>query len=266
MSRRRDEDSIEDEPHFRPPALRPPAPPRPFEDPPPASGSRPLEVEHSVWDELALAPELAGAPCDEQVTYARWLEARIAETSYGWSLAVTAAVVLLAGPLGIAGALWEGIAGGGRGAWGLATVVVFGPVAEEIAKVALALWIVEKRPYWFKSIWQIMVAAAAGGLMFGVIENLIYLHIYIPDASPALARFRWTVCTALHLNCSSVAGVGLARVWDHTMRTRTPPQLGRAMPWLAIAMLAHGLYNLGATIATAAGWLTFDEVPVPPGE
>ena len=250
--------SIENEPHFRD---------RPFAPDPgdaPDYGLRtypgleiPVEVEHTVWDEPTLAPDLAGAPAPDQVTYARWLDRNIAATSYSTTLLVTAGLVLIAGPLGILGALF-GSEGGGVSTMGLIAVTIFGPVTEEIAKIAGTLWVVEKRPYLFKSIWQILVAAAAGGLFFGVIENLIYLNIYIPDASPALARWRWRVCTGLHLNCSFVAGVGLARIWDHAIRNRTAPQLGRGMPYFATAMLGHGLYNLTASVAEVGGWLDFD--------
>ncbi|MEX0611715.1 MAG: hypothetical protein WD229_06315, partial [Pirellulales bacterium] len=38
-------------------------------------------VEHTVWDESVLSSELAGAPADDQVTYARWLAQKMAETS-----------------------------------------------------------------------------------------------------------------------------------------------------------------------------------------
>lgn len=256
---RSDYDSIEDEPQFRDGAFELDPSERAAAD---ALNRTPLEiggvdVEHTVWDEPTLAADLAGAPQEDQVTYARWLTVKIAATPYETSLLVTAALIVLAGPWGVIGALWEGMAGGGLGA-GLAAVVIFGPVSEEIMKIALALWVVEKRPYLFKSIWQILVAAAAGGLMFGVIENLMYLNVYIPEATPKLAKFRWTVCTGLHVNCSFVAGVGLARIWDHAMRNRTAPQIGKGMPWFATAMLGHGLYNLAATIAEATGWLELE--------
>jgi hypothetical protein len=216
-----------------------------------------IEVEHSVWDEPTLAADLAGAPGPEQVTYARWLDDKIAATSYAKTLAVTAALVIIAGPLGVFGALFGG-EGGSLSTAGLVAVCIFGPITEEVAKIAGTLWVVEKRPYLFKSMWQILVAAAAGGLFFGVIENLIYLNVYIPDAPPELARWRWRVCTGLHLNCSFVAGVGLVRIWDHALRNRVPPQLGRGMPYFATAMLGHGLYNLTVSLAEMFGWLDFN--------
>jgi hypothetical protein len=215
-----------------------------------------IDVEHSVWDEPTLAADLAGAPDPTQVTYARWLDERIRNTSYAKSLAVTVALILVAGPLGIFGALFAG-EGGALSTMGLVAVVIVGPVTEEIVKIAGALWVVEKRPYLFKHMWQILLVAAAGGLFFGVIENLIYLHVYIPNAPPELARWRWRVCTGLHLNCSFVAGVGLVRIWDHALRNRTAPQLGRGMPYFATAMLGHGLYNLVVSLAPHFGWLEF---------
>jgi hypothetical protein len=259
MSWSRPDDSIENEPHLREHAYPIDPSERAAAE---ALNRQPLEiggveVEHTVWDEPTAPIELAGPPGEDQVTYARWLVQKIAATPYEASLFTTAALVLLAGPWGIFGALWEGMTSGSAGA-GILAVVVFGPVTEEIMKIALALWIVEKRPYLFKSIWQILVAAAAGGLMFGVIENLMYLNVYVPGATLKLARFRWTVCTGLHISCSFVAGVGVARIWVHTMRTHTPPHLGRGMPWFATAMLGHGLYNLFATVAQSTGWLNLE--------
>lgn len=222
-------------------------------------GAPPVDdVEHNVWEEPTLAADLAGAAPEGQITYARWLDRRIASTSYAKSLGVMLLLVACAGPWGVVGALFGGGGGGGDlSTAGIVAVAIIGPITEEIMKIALAMWVVEKRPYLFKSIWQILVCAAAGGLLFGVIENLIYMHVYIPDASRSLTRWRWTVCTGLHLNCSFVAGVGLARIWDRAMRTRTRPELGYGMGWFATAMLGHGLYNFGVTVAEFMGWLDF---------
>jgi hypothetical protein len=213
------------------------------------------DVDHNVWDEPALTASLAGSPPPGQITYARWIEERIASTSLAKSLAVTLLLIACAGPWGVIGALLGGEGGGGFSTAGIVMIAIIGPVTEEIMKIAIPLWVVEKRPYLFKSIWQILLCAAAGGLLFGVIENLIYLNLYIPNASPKLASWRWTICTGLHVNCSFVAGVGLARIWDTTIRTRSRPYIGHGMGWFATAMMGHGLYNFGVTIAELAGWL-----------
>lgn len=215
-------------------------------------------VEHTVRDEPALPASAPIGPPTGQLTYGGWLEQKIAQTTPQWSWLVTFGVVLFAGPWGVFGAILESFQGGGPSAGGLITLTIIGPVTEEIMKIAIALWIVEKRPYLFKSVVQILICAAAGGLAFGVIENLIYLHFYIPDHRPALATWRWTVCSGLHLNCSFVAGIGLARIWDNAVRLRQRPQLGLGMPWFFTAMVGHGLYNLTAFVSEQAGWLPFD--------
>jgi RsiW-degrading membrane proteinase PrsW (M82 family) len=179
------------------------------------------------------------------------LAQRQAETSVTKSWLMTLLVALVAGPWGVLGAL----TGSGTRGFALAMIVVIGPVTEEIMKVAAALWVVEKRPYLFKSIWQILLCAVAGGAAFAFIENLMYLYVYLPEHSATLAAWRWTVCVGLHMNCSFVAGVGLARTWDNAIRGRHRPQLWLGLPWLFMAIVAHGVYNGATIVAEVMGWL-----------
>jgi hypothetical protein len=216
-----------------------------------ASGEAP---DHSVWDEPSLSPELVGSAGIDQATYARWLEGKIAETSSVKSWLMTLAVVLVAGPWGVLGALFGGVEGSSSA---FAMYAIIGPVTEEIMKIAAALWIVEKRPYLFKSVWQILLCAAAGGAAFAYIENLVYLNVYLPDPSSQLVMWRWTVCSGLHTTWSFIAGVGLARIWDNAIRNRHPPQLGLGVSWFVLAMAGHGMYNGFVVFAERFGWLDF---------
>jgi hypothetical protein len=208
-------------------------------------------VEHTVWSEPALSVDLAGMPGEDQLTYPGWLAENIRLTSFLKSWWVTLLIALAAGPWGVLGA----ISGSGSSSFGVLMVSVFGPVAEEITKVAAALWIVEKRPFLFRSFGQILICAACGGLAFAAIENVIYTRVYFPHHTPEFARFRWTVCVALHMGCSSIAGIGLVRIWIATMRDLSPPRLALGIPWFVAAMVIHGLYNLTAMFASATGWL-----------
>jgi RsiW-degrading membrane proteinase PrsW (M82 family) len=196
-------------------------------------------ADQSVWDEVAVSPELAGRPGEGAVTYARWFEERRAGFGWGRSWGVVALVALAAGPWAVLGALYSG----GQSWSGVLATVVFAPVVEEMLKVALAMYLVEKRPYVFRSAGQIVVCGLAGGAAFGVIENLMYLHVYVPDPTPGLVAWRWTVCTGLHVMCSAVTAVGLARVWRRTERERVSPDLSLAAPWVTAAMVLHGAYN-----------------------
>ena len=215
------------------------------------------QVEHNVWEEPALSADLIDSPGEDQLTYPRWLEARIQKTTFLESMAVTLLVALSAGPWGILGAFWTAIYGIGWQGVGLLAVVVFGPVTEEVVKISAAWWVVEKRPYLFQSIPQILFCAACGGAAFAAIENLVYMYVYVPDHSLAFVVFRWTVCIGLHVCCSLVAGLGLARVWDNAIRNRHRPKTALGIPWLVMAITGHGLYNLSITIASLAGWLDF---------
>lgn len=215
-------------------------------------------VEYNVWEEPTLAGDLAGSPAEGQLTYANWLQSGIENTSLIDSLQVTLLVALAAGPWGVVGAFWSALINSG-GAGGLFAVVVFGPVTEEVVKVSAAWWVVEKRPYYYQSISQILFCSACGGFAFAAIENLIYMYIYVPEHTEKFVIFRWTVCVGLHVCCSLVAGIGLARIWDNAMRNKHRPRTALGIPWLVTAMMGHGLYNILVVVASVMGWLDFLE-------
>jgi RsiW-degrading membrane proteinase PrsW (M82 family) len=151
---------------------------------------------------------------------------------------------MAAGPWAVLGACFG--AGGQDGLHALLNVtaiVLVGPIMEEVMKAAAAGWAVETRPYWFTSAPAVIICCAAAGLSFSLIENLLYLNVYIADPEPWIAWWRWTVCTALHTGCSTIAGLGLARVWRRTITTGTRPDLSAGTPWLIAAIVLHGLYN-----------------------
>jgi len=256
MFHSRDEHSIENEPHLRYGSFEA----DPSEAKVDQKRKRPAQseidheqVEHSVWSEPTLSPEFGNSPDADQWTYGRWLQAGMERTTWLDSMLITLGVALAAGPWGVLGAF----ASAGATGFGILMVTVFGPVAEEVAKVAAALWVVEKRPYWFKSSGQILFCALCGGLAFAALENLVYMYIYVPNHTWDFVVYRWTVCVLLHVSCSLIAGVGLARMWRDSIGNRRPPQMSRALPWLFVAMGIHGLYNLSVTVASSFGWLDF---------
>lgn len=223
-----------------------------------ATASEAEAIEHTVWDEPALTAGRSEVVPDGELTYSRWLEREIPKISWGQSWGMTALVILAAGPWGVIGAIMsQGGAGAGINFSQFLMAVFIAPVTEEITKIAAALWIVEKRPQSFKSFGQILLCATAGGVMFGAIENVIYLTIYNPNHDAAYATWRWSVCTGLHVTCSLIAGIGLVRIWDNAIQNHQRPELALGMPWFAAAMIGHGLYNATVSVAEAAGWLSF---------
>lgn len=242
---------IENEPHFNRKDFRP--------DPSEARAARNLAREgasegdragHSVWDEPGLSRELAGEAPADATTFANWALRRRRETSPAVTWLVTAGVVACAGPFAILGAFM----GTGGSSFQLLLTVVVAPVVEETMKNGLALVIVETRPFLFRAKSQIAICALAAGLAFAAIENLIYLHVYVPDPSPALVLWRWTVCVALHTGCALIGAFGVMRMWQDVWRDAKRANVNRAFPYLATAAAIHGIYNLIAVIAGLTGF------------
>lgn len=207
------------------------------------------EFDHSVWDEPGLSRSLSGEAPDHAVTwfsyYLRMRESTSARTS--WLITILTAII--GGPLAILGTLIEGATQSG-----LLTVIAIGPTIEEIMKVALPLWIVEKRPWLFRSSIQILICCFASGLAFAAVENVIYLRFYVPNPSVGLAQWRWTVCVLLHSSCSLLAGFGVSRMWQLFQAEKTTPQMPHAGTALLTAIVLHGSYNAMATILETSGF------------
>ena len=203
-------------------------------------------VEHTVWDEPTLSGRLAGPTPDTAVTYETWLLENISSTSTLKSWLATVLLTLAAGPWAILGVFL--LAFQGRGGFGAVAVVIFGPVTEEMLKITAALITVEKRPYIFKSAAQIVICCVASGLVFAFVENLLYLHVYVPHPSEALVVWRWTVCVALHSGCAAISSVGLVKMWSDSIKNSRKPRTRLMAGYVMTACVIHGTYNLTAIL------------------
>ncbi len=210
-------------------------------------------VDHSVWDEAGLSVTAQSGTGRSSETYGAWVRARRAETSWGLSFAATIGVAMLAGPWAVLGALLSASLDEGSSISSVVGMVFIGPAVEEIMKVALLAYVVERRAYLLKSGGQVLVCAFAGGVVFAAIENLMYLRVYIDNPSPALVAWRWSVCVALHGACSLIAGGGLLRVWSRIWSTGRRPELLAAFPFTLAAITLHGVYNATAILLEVNG-------------
>ena len=191
---------------------------------------------NGVWDEPALAA--APAAAGPRSRHSAWIAAQWAEAGRSRHAAAFLAAILAAGPFAIVCAIFhEAASTSPLGA------VLFAPVAEELAKIAVPLMMLEKRPWTFSSGSAIAVLCAVSGLVFATIENLLYLFVYLPDASPGFVIWRLVVCTGLHVSCATLSGLGLARVWRRAAATKTTATIPRAAPWVVAAILVHATYN-----------------------
>lgn len=244
MSKPRKDQSVFQEPHLRGEPFQPDPSERKAAGKNLEQRSDVERIEQSVWDEPGVEATLAGSPRIEE-TYAYWFTQRQAQTTWFKSWGVLFLVALAAGPWAVVGAFFSAFQGNTMVA--LLSVVLFGPMAEEIMKASIPLYLGEKRPYLFLRVWQIPICMAGSGLAFAVIENFIYFNVYIEDPTPELIYWRWTVCVGLHMGCSVIAGMGIMRMWYYTHENLVKAPVSLAAGNLALAVLIHGTYNAFAT-------------------
>lgn len=210
-------------------------------------------ADQTVWDEPGLSKTLAGETPEGAVTYAGWLREKLEQTNPATTWWMTLCVALMAGPWGLVGAVASQFAGGGNSMLSLFGLVLLAPLTEEVMKIAAVTWAVERRPYWFGGAGrmgggQLLLCCGAGGLVFAAIENVLYLEVYIAEPDAWIVWWRWTVCVALHVCCSLIAGLGLRRVWLRCVTRLERPDLTLSLTHLGIAIGVHGTYNLLVTL------------------
>lgn len=183
--------------------------------------------------------------------YQDWLTRRMAVTSdrKAWTVAVLLA--LCGGPWAVLAAFFHTNPGMLAGHSLIVMAVVFGPVIEETMKIGAAAWTVEVRPYLFRRVEQVQIATVGTALLFAAIENVLYLHVYVPKHSTEYALWRWTVCVAMHVGCTLIATRGLVEVWQQTMTELRPPKLTGGFRALVVAIVLHGCYNAAVVMYEA---------------
>ncbi|MCH7872214.1 MAG: PrsW family intramembrane metalloprotease, partial [Planctomycetes bacterium] len=178
--------------------------------------------------------------------YAHWLWDKASEAKAWHVWAAVAGATLVGGLLGVIGTFFTisplGMPFGGK----ILQSVLMAPPVEEVMKLAAAALLVERMPYLVRSRSQLLLVGLGSGLGFAVIENILYLTVYINSPSLFLVLWRWIVCTALHVTCTYIAVCGLAKVWERTVREGRPPRMSLAGGALITAIVIHGAYNAGA--------------------
>ncbi len=190
--------------------------------------------------------ELYRPPPVGATSYQAWLQERIGRTrpGIGWTAAI--AVAVCGGPLAVLSAFLGTSPGTVASLSVVLLISLYAPAVEETMKIALAAIVVEKRPYWFRRAEQIQVAVLGSALLFAVIENVIYLNVYIPNPGIEIILWRWTICVGMHVGCTMLASRGLIAVWERTMSELRPPRVTDGMRMLVVAIVVHGGYNAAA--------------------
>lgn len=205
------------------------------------------KLRDTVWNE----PHLDSPVGEER--FADWLHQKRQLCSERGNLFSTIVASVAGGLFAVAGAFLAYFIAPPGSHPGSFVAILFAPVSEELLKQSGMIYLLEKHPYRIFSGYQFIFAALGSALVFAVLENLLYTHVYVsPSQVPDFAlfvRFRWSVCTTLHVCCSLIASLGLRKIWTACTLQNRPAELLPAFRYFAIAMGVHGTYNLFATLA-----------------
>lgn len=200
----------------------------------------------TVRDSVLNEPAYGGSRTQQGLS--EWIRQKRAKCTLTGNLGITLAAALAGGPFAVLGAFMTGR----QTIYAVLYAVLFAPVIEELLKQSGMIYLLEKKPYRLFSGWQFVLAAVISAAVFAAIENLMYIHVYVNPMTlsnpAAFARFRWTVCTALHVTCSVIASLGLIRVWKRQLADGRTADLAYGFVPFAAAMGLHGLYNLTVTL------------------
>ena len=182
--------------------------------------------------------ELYEPPREGELTYAQWLAEHKDRASLGKSWLIAASVPLMGIPFAVLCAFFvvEHLM--------LPNFVVLGPAVSEALKIAIALVLIERRSFLVRRPGQIYLMTLGTAAVFAVIQNLVYLLVYFTNSPVELVVYRWAVGLPLHGLCTLIATRGLILVWERAQQERRVAGVGRAYPYVAVAIVLHVVFNL----------------------
>ena len=162
-------------------------------------------------------------------------------------------VSLIGGLLGIGGAFVSEVGSGGI----LLGVFIGAPVIEEAFKPIGVYLSLVKWPEVLRSQMFIALLCAGGGLVFGILEALTYLYVYVPEHTTRFKLYRLTIPLALHAVASYTVGLGLdQRIVGVVNRGDPLPKRTRNFYLAGVGM--HATFNISVTILSVSGLVDFD--------
>jgi len=248
---------INNEPHLRPGGIAPnydPAIDAPLGfDSLPTQFSQHSEedIDHSVWDEPSLRPEVSAAVPESALTYGNWLKQRRESWTEFNAWTVTLGVILLSFPMAVAAAIINWTTGNVLLVTDVFVACAAGPMLQEICKIAVPLWIVEKRPYFFTTWFQFFLFALATATVFTVVSNFIF-SLVIQETSTGIFIFQWVVVFGLNLVTASISTYGLETIWRNCINSGKPPKLDDGYLYFATAIGLHVVFAIVITICLIA--------------
>ncbi len=132
------------------------------------------------------------------------------------------------------------------------------PLIEEILKPIGVIVILESKPFWIKSKWQIFWLCVVGALIFSLLENLLYIYIYARDTNTInFIIFRYTVCILVHLVSTGILAWGLMREYVSMINEERKFELENLLAYITVAVIVHGGYNFLAYLLSSKKAIVF---------
>ncbi len=156
------------------------------------------------------------------------------------------AVALTGGTFGIAGAFIQELR-----TTDLFIAFVGGPIIEEFLKPTGVYILLVRWPHLLRGRLHTAFLSALGGLAFAVVENVVYLYVYFPEHSQALALYRYTVTLGMHTLASFMVGLGITPRLLASVKGEVP-LLSGSRKYYAAGIILHSAYNIAVVIAEAA--------------
>jgi RsiW-degrading membrane proteinase PrsW (M82 family) len=161
-------------------------------------------------------------------------------------------MALAGGVMGIFGALVTEIRTGG-----IFIFFVGAPIIEEAMKPLGIYILLAKWPYVLRGRLYTAFLTALSGLSFGIIEALVYVYIYVPDAPDWFVTYRFTAPIMLHVTASFIFGLGIdRRLLDWAVGRGGFPRL--TLRLYGVAVLLHAVFNVTAGALVVTGVLDFN--------
>ena len=165
-----------------------------------------------------------------------------------WSL-LAPAFALLGGLFSIIGAFCTELTSGG-----FLVVFVGAPIIEECLKPCGVYLLQAKWPKALRSQSYTALLTALSGLTFALVENVVYLKVYIPDADLRLIIWRYTIGLTMHTVASFIFGFGINQKLIAGVKGEIK-FLSTGKRFFFSAMILHSLYNILVTVfATQLGF------------
>ena len=129
------------------------------------------------------------------------------------------------------------------------------PMIEEALKPLGIYLMLAKWPRTLRNRFYTAFLAALSGVAFAVVENIVYLNVYIEDPSRQVVLWRYTAGLGVHTLCSFIFGLGINEKLLASVKGEVK-FLSCGKRFFITAMVLHSLYNISVTVLELRlGWL-----------